>query len=172
MKIRPLLPLLCFLLSTLSLQAQNSYEADTRSVDALLSALYDVISGPAGQQRDEARFRNLFLPEAQLCAQVIDTSGKARVVYRSVTGFIEGMNRYTKEHPFFEVEIARRIQTWEGLVHVWSTYEARPAPDQPSFARGINSIQLFHDGTRWYVVNIYWMPEHEGATLPKKYRKS
>ncbi len=36
--------------------------SDVESVDAILKALYDVISGPAGQKRDWDRFRSLFLP--------------------------------------------------------------------------------------------------------------
>ena len=34
---------------------------DVASMDAILAALYDVISGPAGQKRDWGRMRSLFL---------------------------------------------------------------------------------------------------------------
>ncbi len=40
--------------------------ADVASVDAIVAALYDVISGPAGQARDWDRFRSLFHPSARL----------------------------------------------------------------------------------------------------------
>ena len=36
--------------------------ADVSSIDAIVAALYDVISGPAGEKRDWARFRSLFAP--------------------------------------------------------------------------------------------------------------
>src|ERR1700761_8510823 len=39
---------------------------DVHSVDAIIAALYDVISGPAGQARDWNRFRSLFVPDARL----------------------------------------------------------------------------------------------------------
>ena len=42
--------------------------ADVESVDAIVAAVYDVISGPAGQARDWDRWRSLFLPEARLIA--------------------------------------------------------------------------------------------------------
>src|SRR3970040_2198036 len=39
---------------------------DVSSPDAILAALYDVISGPVGQKRDWDRFRSLFAPGARL----------------------------------------------------------------------------------------------------------
>ena len=40
--------------------------ADVASPDAILAAVYEVISGPAGQARDWDRFRSLYLPGARL----------------------------------------------------------------------------------------------------------
>ncbi len=40
--------------------------ADVDSIDAILAAVYDVISGPAGKKRDWDRMRSLFLPGARL----------------------------------------------------------------------------------------------------------
>jgi len=40
--------------------------ADVSSIEAILAAVYDVISGPAGKQRDWDRMRSLFLPGARL----------------------------------------------------------------------------------------------------------
>ena len=55
-------------------------------------------------------------------------------------------------------------------MHVWSTYESYRTMDDPApFARGINSIQLLHDGERWWIVNIYWAGEREGLTIPQQY---
>jgi hypothetical protein len=55
-------------------------------------------------------------------------------------------------------------------VHVFSTYEARQKADDPKpFMRGINSIQLFNDGKRWWVVSILWQSESPDNPLPEKY---
>ena len=40
--------------------------ADVESIDAIIAALYDVISGPIGEKRDWDRFRSLFVPDARL----------------------------------------------------------------------------------------------------------
>jgi hypothetical protein len=161
--------LLCF--GGLPVRAQDAHPADHGSVDAIVGALYASISGPAGQRRDEARFLDLFLPDAQLCAQVLDSAGRPRMVYRQLQPFIQGIQAYTAQNSFFETERARRTEEWGGLVHVWSTYESRHAPGEEPFARGINSIQLFHDGSRWWVANVSWTDESTGTPLPKHYFK-
>jgi hypothetical protein len=71
---------------------------------------------------------------------------------------------------FFEKEIARRTEQFGHIAHVWSTYESRHQADDPEpFMRGINSIQLIYDDTRWWIITIYW--EHEGvdSPIPERY---
>jgi hypothetical protein len=71
---------------------------------------------------------------------------------------------------FYEKEIARRVEHFGSIAHVWSTYESRHDPsDAEPFMRGINSIQLFHDGKRWWVLSIYWQHESTKQPLPTKY---
>ena len=43
--------------------------------------------------------------------------------------------------------------------------------DAKPFARGINSFQLLNDGSRWWIVTIYWEAEDAGHQLPEKYLK-
>ena len=168
---RLLLTWACLLLCATGLRAQDAHAADHASVDAIVAALYSSISGPAGQVRDTARFLDLFLPDAQLCAMVTDSAGRRHVVYRQLRPFIAGINRYTAQNGFFETELARRTEAWGGLTHVWSTYESRHTPGEAPFARGINSIQLLHDGSRWWVAAITWTDESTGTPLPKRYLK-
>jgi hypothetical protein len=35
--------------------------------------------------------------------------------------------------------------------------------------RGINSVQLFNDGRRWWIVSIYWQQENASVPIPEKY---
>jgi hypothetical protein len=74
---------------------------------------------------------------------------------------------------FFEKEAARTTETFGQIVHVFSTYESRHAPgDAKPFQRGINSIQLYHDGKRWWIVNVLWRAEDEHLPLPERYLRS
>lgn len=147
--------------------------ADVASIDAIITAAYDGISGPAGHKRDWDRERSLFVPGARL----IPTSpapgsakGKAEPQILDVEGYIARVQPYFEENGFYEQEIARRTEQFGNLAQVWSTYESRHDPAEPEpFMRGINSIQLFYDGARWWIVSIYWAHESAEFSIPEKY---
>jgi len=143
---------------------------DVDTVEHILAATYDVISGPAGP-RDWDRFRSLFYPGARL----IPTHGddKGVVSARALTPdeyAVRGQAFFSKEG-FFENTVANRIETWDSITHVWSTYESHHVKGDKPFARGINSFQLLNDGKRWWVVTIYWEAEDATHPLPEKYLK-
>jgi hypothetical protein len=71
---------------------------------------------------------------------------------------------------FHEREIAARSERFGQIMHVWSSYESLHNLSDPSpFARGINSIQLFNDGSRWWVLSVYWQSETPTAPIPAEY---
>ncbi|HKP03628.1 MAG TPA: hypothetical protein VJU77_09750 [Chthoniobacterales bacterium] len=146
---------------------------DLSSIDAIISASYEVISGPAGQKRDWDRERALFIPGARLIPTAT-VPGRNDVdlapVILDVEGYIERVEPIFAKAGFYETEVARRTEEFGRIAQVWSTYESRYSPGDPEpFMRGINSFQLFNDGTRWWIVTIYW--QHEGAKnpIPEKY---
>jgi hypothetical protein len=147
--------------------------ADVASIDSIINASYDVISGPAGQPRDWERERSLFFPGARLIPTATrpgDNESKLAPQILDVEGYIERVEPLFCEQGFYETELARRTEQFGQIAQVWSTYESRRHPDEPEpFMRGINSFQLFHDGTRWWIVNIYWQHESAAHPLPKKY---
>ena len=149
-------------------------EADPRdvaSIDAVITAAYDVISGPAGKKRDWDRERSLYYPGARLnpTAKPGANDGLAPQIL-DVEGFIARVEPYFAEHGFFEKEIARRTEQFGHIAQVWSTYESRHDADDPEpFGRGINTIQLFYDGNRWWIVNIFWQQESAEDPIPEKY---
>ncbi len=145
--------------------------SDVVSIDAIVAAAYDSISGPAGQKRDWERERSLYYPGARLIPTAKPgTNSNLAPQMLDVDGFIARVEPYFAENGFFEKEIARRTEHFGHIAHVWSTYESRHnAHDPEPFARGINSIQLFYDGNRWWIVNIYWQQESAEDPIPKKY---
>ena len=147
--------------------------ADVESIDGIIAAIYDVISGPAGQKRDWARERSLFIPGARLIPTAT-VPGKTDVdlapLVLDIEGYIARVEPLFEKEGFYEREIARRVEQFGRIAHVWSTYESRHNPnDAEPFIRGINSIQLFNDGNRWWILSIYWQHESSQHPLPEKY---
>ena len=145
--------------------------ADVASIDAIIAAAYDSISGPAGQKRDWDRERSLYYPGARLIPTAKPgTNSDLAPQMLDVDGFIARVEPYFAEQGFYEKEIARRTEQFGNIAHVWSTYESRHNPDDPEpFMRGINSIQLFYDGNRWWIVTIYWRQESTAHPIPEEY---
>ena len=137
---------------------------DVKSIDAILRAVYDVISGPAGE-RDWNRFHSLCVPEARLTST---TKGGASSAPRLLTvdEYIQRAGKYFTTHGFYESAIVNRVQRFGNIAQVFSSYESRNAPNEKPFTRGINSIQLFYDGSRWWVLSILWDEESAANPLP------
>lgn len=141
---------------------------DVKSIDNILAALYGVISGPAGE-RDWDRFRSLFLSQARLTSTTKNADGSSRIHPMGVEDYAKGAGNYFLQHAFYESPIVNRIETFGNITQVFSSYESRRAPGETPFARGINSIQLLYDGSRWWIVSILWDEERAGNPLPKEF---
>ena len=147
--------------------------ADCSSIEAIINAAYHGISGPAGKPRDWERQRSLFLPGARLIPTAMAAGvneGRLGPQFLDHDDYVARVEPYFEENGFYEKEVARRTEQVGQIAHVWSTYESRHSESDPEpFMRGINSIQLFHDGTRWWIVNIFWQHETAGDPIPAKY---
>lgn len=139
--------------------------ADVESIDAIVAALYESISGPAGE-RDWGRFRALFAPGALLVPAAPRSDGSAPLRALGVEQYVQGAGAYFRENPFYEVESARRLERFGNVANAMSAYESRRAPQEEPFARGINTITLVHDGARWWVVSIAWDEHRPGNEIP------
>jgi len=144
--------------------------SDVDSLDHILAALYDVISGPAGP-RDWNRFRSLFIPTAHLTSTGKAPDGSIRVHPNSVDEYANGAGGYFLKTGFFERAIVNRINTYGQITQVFSSYESRHNAGETPFARGINSIQLLNDGKRFWIVSILWDSERPDNPLPKDFAK-
>jgi len=143
--------------------------ADGDSVDTIVRAVYDVISGPAGA-RDWVRFRSLFADGARLIPVRSTPDGPIPSVM-TPEDYAKRAGSNFEKNAFYESEMSRRVETFGNIAHVFSTYESRRAPGEKPFARGINSFQLVKDAKGWKVMTILWDSEREGNPIPDKYLK-
>lgn len=141
---------------------------DVASPDAIIEALYDIVSGPAGK-RNWQRLRSLFLPGARMIpiGKRVHGGGELRIM--TVDEWIEDISPYFSEHDFWEKEVMRHADRFGNLIQAFSTYEAREQPDGTAIARGINSIQLVFNEKRWWIANMVWDNESRENPIPEEY---
>jgi hypothetical protein len=181
MKMPLLVTVLCILAAPVALHAQAAAQsspviqpvpavrpADVESIDAIITALYDVISGPAGQPRDWNRMRSLFVPGGRLMPTSQRQGGGTNVRIMEVNDFVALSGPNIERIGFTEREIFRRTEQFGSIAHVFSTYEGEREIDD-NVIRGINSIQLLYDSTRWWIISVYWEAERPDNPLPAAY---
>lgn len=154
----------------------DSIPADTKDVsspEAIVTAVYDVISGSAGQKRNWDRMRTLFVPDAKMIPIGKRPTGESTRRVLTVEEYITSSGPFLEKDGFFETEIGKRTEQFGNMAHVFSTYESKTAvTDDKPFVRGINSFQLWYDGKRWWVITIVWQNETKDTPIPEKYMGS
>lgn len=139
---------------------------DVESIDAIIAAVYAAISGPAGQPRQWDRFRSLMAPGARLMPTGRRQSNGVLRVW-SVEEYIAAATPQLVPNGFYERELGRKMERYGNIVHLMSAYDSkRSASDAQPFTRGVNSFQLWFDGTRWWVVSIFWEAETPENPIP------
>ena len=176
---RNILALFFISILTINSQAQKKsikkveFKIDSTSVltlDSTIKSLYTVISGKKGEPRNWKQFKYLFKPDAKLIPVGKNKQGKYKTRYMTPNDYIKSSGKWLVANGFSEKEIHRKSDTYGNITQVFSTYEAfiNESYDVP-FLRGINSIQLFNDGARWWIINMYWTHERKNNPIPKKY---
>jgi hypothetical protein len=146
--------------------------ADVSSPEAIINALYDVISGDSAVKRNWDRMRTLFVPEGKLISSGMKADGSFLYRVMTVDDYITRSSPFMEKHGFFERSVSNKIEQFGNIAHIFSTYESRNKKDEVNpFARGINSIQLLFDGKRWWIMNVLWTGETQANQLPEKYLK-
>lgn len=145
--------------------------ADVESVDAIIAALYEVISGEAGEERDWDRFLSLFHADAKLIPSGCNPqNGQCGVRFITPAEYVELAGPVLMADGFFETERHRVEERYGSVAHVFSTYDSfYSESDTEPFNAGINSLQIFNDGSRWWILNIHWMDERAAGPIPAEY---
>ena len=140
---------------------------DPTDIGAVVDAMYAMISGPAGP-RDWTMQAQVFHPQSRQIRTWLDADRRPQMKIMGQADYQADVEPFFAANPFYEVEIARRIDEFGNMAHVWSAYEARTAPDDATpERRGVNSIQLFREADgRWWIMSMIWDNERPGLALP------
>jgi len=162
--------ILFLLLSTSIYSQEKEYSENVDSIDTIIETLYSVISGEKNEARNWELFQYLFHKDAKLIPSGNNRQGVSGARYMTTQEYIITSGKWLLENGFFEKEIGRKTDQFGNIAHVFSTYESfRSAKDTKPFMRGINSIQLLHDGSRWWILNVFWQGETKEQPIPEKY---
>lgn len=159
----------------LSLFSQEGieYSEKVKTIDSTIETLYAVISGEKGEERNWELFTFLFHKDAKLIPSGKNSEGTQYMArYLTPKDYIESSGEWLVENGFYEKEISKKVDVFGNIAQVFSAYESfHSKEDTKPFMRGINSIQLLNDGTRWWIINIYWSQESKENPIPETYLK-
>jgi hypothetical protein len=141
---------------------------DVATIDGITEAFYEVISGGAGQPRQWGRDKTLYWPGVRFVAMSV-RDGKPRAQIMSHKEYINSSNEFFVREGFVEREIGRVTRQFGNMAHVFSTYEWETTIGQKARGRGVNSLELFNDGTRWWISAVTWDEERPNNPIPKEF---
>ena len=112
--------------------AKEANPADVASIDSIMKAVYEVISGDAGKERDWDRFRSLFHKDAKLIPSGKNQqTGVVGARFLTPDDYINRAGPTLVKDGFHERELARHVDQYGNIAQVFSTYVSfRKADDK------------------------------------------
>lgn len=157
-------------LNRISIPQIEANPADVSTIDGIIKAFYEVISGKPGEPRQWSRDKTLYAPGVRMVGMTMK-DGKPRASLMTQEQYINGANEFFVKEGFFEREIGRETRRFGNLAHVFSAYEWETTGEKKEKARGVNSIELYWDGTRWWISAVSWDEERPDNPIPKELLK-
>lgn len=139
--------------------------ADVSTIDSITAALYATISGAKDVPRQWERFHTLFHPNSHMIPMRCGAT-KCIAQYMTPKEYEQRADSLLRSIGFVEKELTRRIDRFGAMAQVYSSYASFRNGESTPFSRGINTLQLFWDGTRWWILNIAWDDERPNNPLP------
>jgi hypothetical protein len=130
-------------------------DIDASSPGALVDTVYRFVSGRADEPRDWAAFHWLSVPDVRLMF-VTTVDGSVTLEMFDAESYERSRTPMLAATDFYERDVARRVERFGDMAHVWSEFEARHAPDAQPFGRGVTSFQLVRRDDRWWIVTALW----------------
>ena len=136
----------------------TAYADDTSSIDSIVNAYYEVVSGPEGFIYDADRDTNIHADGALITKVFPD--GRFQ---RHDLSTEQAMISVPYDQAFFEYEVDRRIERYGNIAHVWSEFEMRTSPVAEPYSGGFNSISLYFTDNRWWISS--WSTQYKDPSL-------
>ena len=140
---------------------------DVSSIEAIVKASYETISGGAGVRRQWGRDESLFDPNVRFVA--VERDPKSGAIVAMITTheeFVDGTDASLVKDGFTERELGQKIERYGNVATVLSSYEGKNASTGKVVTRGVNIFQLYFDGKRWWILSMVWDQETPANPIP------
>lgn len=137
------------MLSTFAVFGQMNHEnyvADVQSINAIITAYYDVVSGSKEEPWEFER--DTYIHSKNAFITRLDENGKADTHTLEAEYIPVALS---PKEDFYEKELKRIVSRYGNIAQVWSAFEIRTDPNVASEIRGLNSIQLHYENERWWI---------------------
>ena len=150
-------------------QVTTKYGDNVSTLNGIVKAYYDVVTVEKGGKVYYERDSLLHMPNVKVGSAGLTKAGKPVFKLMTLKEYHNRSDASLEKDGFYEKEISRKTEQFGAIYHVWSTYESRNSRTGPVIERGINSIELFYDGTRFWILGWFFDSERKGNPLPAKY---
>ncbi|MEO7214086.1 hypothetical protein [Mucilaginibacter sp.] len=155
----------------LSAQVLTKYGDNVGTLDGMMKAYYDVVTVKKGEMPSYQRDSCLHIPDPRVGYVMQKKDGTKALHYMTLMEYHQLSDASLAKEGFVEAEISRKVEKFGSIYHIWSTYESRTVAGGPVTARGINSIELYNDGKRFWLIAWYYDGESKTNPIPKEYLK-
>ena len=139
---------------------------DVSTIEGIVEASYETISGGAGVPRQWGRDRTLFDPNSRSVAVGVNAKTGAVTTHGSTEQeFADEADASMTMDGFTERELKHIIKQFGNVATVVSSYEGTLASGKV-ITRGVNIFQLYFDGKRWWILSMVWDEERPGNPIP------
>jgi len=140
---------------------------DVSTIEGIVKASYETISGPVGAPRQWGRDRTLFAPSIRFVSLRSDPkSGKVTVQESNYQEYLDQTDPFATKEGFTEVELGHIIKQYGNVATVLSSYEGKVQSTGKIITRGVNIFSLYNDGQRWWIQTMLWDQERPGNPVP------
>jgi hypothetical protein len=140
---------------------------DVGTIEGIVTASYETISGGVGVPRQWGRDRALFDPNSRSVAIHVDAkTGAIKTESMTEQDFADRSDASLVKDGFTERELKHVIKRFGNVATVLSSYEG--SASGKTIERGVNIFQLYFDGKRWWILSMVWDTERPDNPIPKE----
>jgi len=141
-----------------------------QELDEVICTLYECMSFASNEMPDYQRCKTLFCRGASVIPPSDDLIPASAI---SVDEFFETSkiaierSKELQSRGLKERELCRKVHEFGAIAQVFSTYESRvDFSDRESVGRGVNSISLVFQDSRWWILSLSWEDESPELQVP------